>query len=191
VDRWLTRGLALVVIGLVVMLAMKSTPARPPPIAGVEDAGADAQPSADGGGATGTASDAGTGAASEGGLLLGDMKDLDMPGDGGPSSLPSSAPRQVHVGVVLVTYSGAQGAPATARSKAEAKDLAERLATDAKTDFHGAVQRGDNGSSDDIGRVPRGVLEAPTELVVFTMSAGTVSSVIETPRGFWIVKRID
>ena len=184
----------MVVIGLVVMLAVKSTPARPPQLVGLEDAGADAdasaKPSAEAGAAT-NATDAGTGLFSEAGLLVGDLKELDDPGDGGPSSLPSNAPRQVHVGVILVTYSGAQGAPATARSKTDAKDLAARLAADAKTDFHGAVQRGDSGSSDDIGRVPRGVLEAPTELVVFTLSAGTVSDVIETPRGFWIVKRID
>jgi PPIC-type PPIASE domain len=191
VDRWLTRVLALAVIGLVATVAMKSLPARPPVVVvEAEDAGADARAS---GSDQPAAVDAGgAGAASpEGGLLLSDLKELDEPGDAGPSTLPANAPRHVHLGVVLIGYAGAQGAAASARSKTEARDLAARLAADAKTDFHGAVQRGDSGSSDDIGRVPRGVLEAPVELSVFTLSPGAVSDVIETPRGFWIVKRID
>ena len=190
-DRWLTRALALAVIGLVVTLAVKSTPARPPPLSLAADAAADARaPLAEG---TASPSDAGVAGSlgGEAGLLLGDMKEQGDLADAGPSSLPASAPRQLRLGVVLVSYAGAQGAPATARPKAEAREIATRLAADAKTDFHGAVQRGDNGSSDDVGRVPRGVLEAPTELVVFTLAQGAVSDVIETPRGSWIVKRID
>ena len=97
----------------------------------------------------------------------------------------------MHVGIVLVTFQGAQLAPPTARDKQTARELADRLAVDAKTDFHGAVQRGDSGSSDDIGRFPRGVLEPSTEYSVFSLPPGGVSDVVETPRGFWIVKRID
>lgn len=192
-DRWLTRALALAVIGLVVALAYKSMPVRSPMIV-AEDAGPDARAAETL--AAGAASDAG--GPVEAGLLLGDLKDIDLGGDGGLvlpdgmlGSLPGSAPRQVRIGVVLLTFAGAQGAPATARPKAEAKELAERLAGDARTDFHGAVQRGDNGSTDDVGRIPRGVLEPPTEFAVFSLAPGTVSSVIETPRGFWIVKRIE
>ncbi len=183
--------LALAVIGLVVTLAVKSMPARPPPLSLAIDAATDARASTTEGAAAPSDAGATSPVGGEAGLLLGDMKELDDPTDAGPSSLPGNAPRQVRLGIVLVSYAGAQGAPATARPKAEAREIAARLAADAKTDFHGAVQRGDNGSSDDIGRVPRGVLEAPTELVVFTLAQGTVSDVIETPRGFWIVKRID
>lgn len=108
-----------------------------------------------------------------------------------PPSLPEKAPRFVRFGVVLVHYQGAQGAPQNARSKKDALDAATKLATDAKTDFKAAVVRGDTGSIEDVGRVPRGVLEPAPEYVLFTMTAGTVSEPIDTPRGYWIVKRID
>lgn len=105
--------------------------------------------------------------------------------------MPSSAPRHVKLGVVLVTFAGAEGAPPTARGKAEARAIAERLLPEANAEFHRAVQGGDPGSSDDIGRIPRGVLDPRTEVSVFALSAGDVSEILETPRGYWIVKRID
>jgi hypothetical protein len=112
--------------------------------------------------------------------------------DGSPvPPLPEKSPKTVKFGVVLVTYAGAQGAPPTARPKREALELAKKLAVDAKTDFKGAVVRGDTGSLDDLGRVPRNVLEPAPEYVLFTMPAGGVSEPIDTPRGFWIVKRLE
>src|SRR5262249_14376940 len=131
--------------------------------------------------------------ADSGALLLSDLVELDTQGleDGGAMALPAGAPRQIHLGVVLVTYQGAQGAPATARSKKDAREIVERLAADAGSDFHGAVQRGDNGSTDDVGRIPRGVLEPATEFAVFSLAPGAVSDVLDTPRGFWIARRID
>jgi parvulin-like peptidyl-prolyl isomerase len=105
--------------------------------------------------------------------------------------MPSSAPRSVKLGVVLVTYAGAEGAPNHARPKKDAIAIAERLVPDAKADFHKAVTNGDPGSSDDIGRLPRGVLDPRTEVAVFALNAGEVSDVLETPRGYWIVKRIE
>jgi parvulin-like peptidyl-prolyl isomerase len=53
------------------------------------------------------------------------------------------------------------------------------------------VKAGDSGSSEDIGRIPRGVLEHPTEVAVFSLSAGEISEPLETPRGYWIVKRLE
>jgi hypothetical protein len=105
--------------------------------------------------------------------------------------MPSSAPRSVKIGVVLVAFAGAEGAPNGARSKKDALGIADRLLADAKSDFHKAVTSGDTGSSDDIGRLPRGVLDPHTEAVVFALNAGDVSDVLETPRGYWIVKRIE
>lgn len=110
-------------------------------------------------------------------------------GDAGP--LPAGAPRHVKIGVVLVTFQGAEGAPPNARSKREALAIAERLGQDARTDFHHAVTGGDPGSSDDIGRLPRGVLDPRTEVAVFALANGEVSEVLETPRGYWIVKRLE
>lgn len=112
--------------------------------------------------------------------------------DGTPvPPLPEGAPKSVRVGVVMITYAGAQGAPGNARSKADAFDLATKLAADAKSDFHGAVRRGDDGSADDVGRIPRGVLELAVEYSIFTLPVGQIGGPIDTPRGFWIVKRIE
>lgn len=105
--------------------------------------------------------------------------------------LPASAPRHVTFGVVLVTYAGAEMAPKTARPKAEALELAKKLAVDAKADFKGAVQRGDNGSADNEGTIERGILEPAPEYALFSLPVGGVSDVIDTPRGFWIVRRIE
>ncbi|MBX3186982.1 MAG: peptidylprolyl isomerase [Labilithrix sp.] len=122
-------------------------------------------------------------------------------GDGGISlfntllddagAMPSGAPRAVRVGVVLVQFAGAEGASSTARSKADALKHARELLEQARTDFKAAVKAGDSGSAEDIGRMPRGVLERSTEVAIFSLPAGEVSEPIETPRGYWIVKRIE
>jgi len=105
--------------------------------------------------------------------------------------MPSGAPRSVKIGVVLVAFAGAEGASSNARSKAEAQSIAQRLGAEARSDFHHAVTSGDPGSADDIGRLPRGVLDPRTEVAVFGLAPGEVSDVLETPRGYWIVKRIE
>lgn len=113
--------------------------------------------------------------------------------DGGKvPELPNSAPQQLSFGVVQFTYQGAQFAPSDARSKDAARQKAEATLELAKTDFAAAVGKGDRGSTSDAGRIPRGVLEPPVEYVLFTLDKRTVaSSVIDTPRGFWIVRRND
>jgi hypothetical protein len=113
--------------------------------------------------------------------------------DGTPvAPLGKGAPHHVRFGVVLVTYEGAEGAPDKgARHKADGLALATKLAADAKGDFGGAVQHGDTGSSADVGQVTRGVLEPGSEAVLFALPVGAVSDVIDTPRGFWIVKRLE
>lgn len=105
--------------------------------------------------------------------------------------LPSGSPKMVRFGVILVHYRGAQAAPPTARSKDEALALARTLAEAARVDFKAQVSKGDPGSMDDAGRIPRGVLEPATEYVLFTLGAGSVSDPLDTPRGFWIVKRLE
>ena len=47
------------------------------------------------------------------------------------------------------------------------------------------------GSSDDLGRVKQGILEPAPEYVLFTMPVNAVGGPVETPRGFWIVKRLE
>jgi hypothetical protein len=117
-------------------------------------------------------------------------------GDGIPvPPLPLSAPREVRFGVVLVSYAGAQvdanGAPLATRSHADAKILANRLAASAARDFHAAVQQGDSGSSDDVGRVKQGILEPAAEYVLFSLAVEGVGGPVDTPRGYWIVKRLE
>jgi len=111
------------------------------------------------------------------------------------AELGRGAPKVVRFGVILVAYEGAEGAPDKgARRKSDALSLATKLADQARQssgDFKSAVQRGDTGSSDDVGEVTRGVLEPDAEAVLFALPVGGVSGVIDTPRGFWIVKRLE
>ena len=115
--------------------------------------------------------------------------------DGTPvPPLPATAPRQVKIGGVLVVYAGAEAAPKGSRSKAAAKELADKLDADAKNEFHSAVVnlKADQGMAfDEIGLIYRGSLEPAIEYIVFDLPVGGVSDVIETPRGYWIVKRIE
>lgn len=117
-------------------------------------------------------------------------KGFKLPDGRDPPPLPADAPRAIRVGVVLVRYQGAQLAPAEAPPRDKAFARAQALLTVAKTDFSAAVKAGDPGSSLDIGRVERGLLEPGTQYVLFTMAPNTTSEILDTPRGFWIVHRI-
>jgi hypothetical protein len=109
--------------------------------------------------------------------------------------LPLGRPREVRFGVVLVSYAGAQqvaeGARMATRSRDEARALVEKLSATAQQDFHAAVQQGDAGSADDVGRVKLGILEPAPEYVLFSLPVDGVGGPVETPRGFWIVKRLE
>ncbi|MCA9620203.1 MAG: peptidylprolyl isomerase [Myxococcales bacterium] len=131
-----------------------------------------------------------------GGQGVGIDPDLDPDaedGSGGGVAVPTlqDAPKSVEFGVVLVQYSGAQGAKKDARSKAEAQKLAEELLTVARDDFEAAVKKGDPGSVTSAGKMFRGILEPNVEYALFSLEEGAVSGVVDTPRGFWIIKRTD
>lgn len=163
------------------------------PVAG--DAGADADASLDGGaadedggaggggmeqlGAAGTAS---PGAPDAGGTLLSGQA---------PPPLPQEAPKRVRFGVILVQYKGAQGAPPGTRARDAALELARTLAEEAKQDFKAALAKGDKGSTEDLGYMPRGVLEPAPEYELFSLPKGGVGGPVDTPRGYWIVRRIE
>ena len=111
-----------------------------------------------------------------------------------PPELPADAPKEVTWGCILVQYRGAQGAlqpPGSTRSRDEALGLAKQLAGEARTDFKAAVAKGDKGSADNMGKIRRGFLEAAPEYVLFSLAKGAVSDPVDTPRGFWIVQRIE
>lgn len=110
-----------------------------------------------------------------------------------PSSrpLPPGTPKTVRFGVVLFHYRGAQGARDDARSRDEALVLARTAGELARRDFKAAVKSGDAGSAEDAGRIARGILEPGVELELFTLGVGAVSEPIDTPRGYWVAKRLE
>jgi hypothetical protein len=108
-----------------------------------------------------------------------------------PPGLAAEAPKKVRFGVVLVQYRGAQGAPPNSRSRDAALTLAKDLSEAARADFKAAVAKGDKGSNEDLGYIPRGVLEPAPEYELFSLPKGGVSGAVDTPRGFWIVRRIE
>jgi hypothetical protein len=133
----------------------------------------------------GTDSDAGSGLAfSEGFETFPDGRKV--------PELPNSAPQEVSFGVVQFAYQGAQFSAADSRPKDQARQKAEAALDLAKHDFAAAVAKGDRGSTSDAGRIPRGVLEPPIEYVLFMLDKGSVSpAIIDTPRGYWILRRND
>jgi parvulin-like peptidyl-prolyl isomerase len=113
-----------------------------------------------------------------------------FPDGGKVPELPASAPARVGFGAVIFAYRGAQNAPSDARSKEEAKKKAVETIELAQKDFAAAVAKGDKGSTTDAGRLPRGVIEPPIEYVLFTLEKGKVHpEPIDTPRGYWVVRR--
>src|SRR5512145_1182011 len=104
--------------------------------------------------------------------------------------LPDDAPHSIQLGVIQFPYRGAERAPRDAPTKQEALERALSAIPAAREDFAATVSKGDAGSSADLGRVPRGVLEPDIEHVVFTLEPGEVhGEPLDTPRGYWIVRR--
>jgi hypothetical protein len=118
---------------------------------------------------------------------------FDLLPDGGKAPpLPDSAPQTVTFGVVQFSYDGAQFANKGARTKDLAKQKAQSIVELAQKDFAAAVAKGDRGSTSNLGRISRGILEPAVEYVLFTLPKGSVyAEPIDTPRGYWVVRRID
>ena len=113
-----------------------------------------------------------------------------FPDGGKVPELPASAPARIGFGAVIFAYQGAQGEARDARSKEDAKKKALETIELAQKDFAAAVAKGDKGSTTDAGHVPRGVIEPPIEYVLFTLEKGKVHpEPIDTPRGYWVVRR--
>ena len=211
IQSWATILLGAAVVALMGWLTLEQlgrTHVRADWDGGADGGGAMAATAAGGadGGSVAASGDSGTGAgtgtspaasgtmaamdtAGDGGLGLGSLNTLLGGSDGG--AMPSSAPRAVRLGVVLVTFAGAEGASSSARAKPDALKHAQELAEQAKTDWKAAVKAGDSGSLEDIGRIPRGVLDRATELAVFSLEKDGISEPLETPKGYWIVKRTE
>jgi hypothetical protein len=119
------------------------------------------------------------------------IRDYSVLPDGRPvPELPASAPKTCGFGAILFTYEGVQLAPRHPRSKSDAAELAKKLIPEAEKDFADAAKRGDPGSLADAGSIARGILERSVEYQLFTLEKGKVHpEPIETPRGYWILRR--
>jgi hypothetical protein len=205
-QRWVTTLVGLAVVVLAVWLVAHNF--KPPQAIGHDPHPAPSGSASDGGATPATAGTGSGGFEGDAGvpLLLSDLLNNEPRLDAGAGStmpdgtpvppLPLTVPRQVRFGVVLVSYAGAQpsaggGARPSTRSKPDALALAQKLVVTAQQDFHAAVQQGDGGSSDDVGHVKLGVMEPAPEYVLFTLGQDGVGGPVDTPRGYWIVKRLE
>jgi hypothetical protein len=118
--------------------------------------------------------------------------DVPSPTGSALPELPADAPKSVSFGVVLVTYTGAEASPADAPAKPAALARAKSLVVEARSSFDEAVKKGDRGSTAQAGTMPRGVLEPSIEYILFTLKKGEVyGEPVDTPRGYWVLKRND
>ncbi len=115
-----------------------------------------------------------------------------LPDGGAVPELPRGTPKSVRFGVILFRYRGAQGAKKDERPKERAREMAEKALEMAKEDFEEAAKRGDTpGSSANNGRMPRGILEPALEYALFTLDKGEIyGEPIDTPRGYWVLRRV-
>jgi hypothetical protein len=114
-----------------------------------------------------------------------------LPSSSAPRALPADAPQSVRIGVIQFSYRGAEQAPPGAPSRDVALDRARAALPSAREDFTKAVSLGDAASGADLGSGPRGVLESDLEYVVFSLAPGEVApEPIDTPRGYWVVRRV-
>jgi PPIC-type PPIASE domain len=120
------------------------------------------------------------------------LRAFDRMQDGSPvPALPADAPKRVRLGVALFRFAGAEGSTPRDRSREAAESAAAEALKSAQEGFRRAIAKGDPGSNEDIGWIPRGVLEKRVEHAVFSLKAGELGGgPVETPRGFWVVRRI-
>jgi hypothetical protein len=112
--------------------------------------------------------------------------------DGSPvPALAPSAPERIKLGVAIFRYKGTQGSSDSSRSREAALALAQEATKVGQEDFANAVKKGDRGSSENIGWIDQRILERAVEYAVFSLEKGEISKApIDTPRGFWVAKRL-
>ena len=126
-----------------------------------------------------------------GGFELGRERLWRLPDGSAVPPLPQSAPQRVKLGVALFAYQGAEGASQSQAPREQALQNAKKAARVAADDFVQAVKMGDKGSSENIGWIRRSVLESAVQHAVFSLKKGETSPApVDTPRGFWVVKRL-
>jgi hypothetical protein len=114
-----------------------------------------------------------------------------MPDGSAVPALPEGAPTEVKLGIAIFRYQGAQSPPESRRTKKEAEELAKKAIAAAQSEFLEAVKLGDLGSHENIGWIKQGVLEKAVEYAVFTTDKESLGKApIDTPRGYWVIKRL-
>lgn len=105
---------------------------------------------------------------------------------------------EVRCAHLLVTWGGAERAPAgVTRSQADARSRIEAAAERARggEDWSRLVAEYSDGplkqDGGDLGWFGRGQLAEPLDRVAFDLGIGDVSAVIETPRGYHLLKRLE
>ncbi len=105
---------------------------------------------------------------------------------------------EVHAGHLLVSWKGAERAPEnTTRSQAEAKTRIEeaKKALEGGTPWAEVVRKysdgplGDQGG--DLGWFTHGQLFEPLDSTAFDLDIGATSAVLESPRGYHLLKRLE
>lgn len=110
-------------------------------------------------------------------------------------STTSDVPATVNASHILVAYEGAERSTAT-RSRSEALELLQRIETSIRSDSltfeEAAIQYSDcpsGASGGNLGSFGRGAMVPEFEDAAFALEPGEVSSIIETPFGFHLIKR--
>jgi hypothetical protein len=115
-----------------------------------------------------------------------------------PSATAPTVPDRVAgAALILVSWKGAELAPAgVTRSKADAKKRADEALDKLKhdTSFEDVVKNysddpGTKRTGGALGNIERGVMPDAFSDALFAMTPGEVSGVVETPRGFYVIKR--
>jgi hypothetical protein len=182
-QRWTTVALGLMFVAVIGVVIFKGrSPAEKPKVSSVAAPKPKVAPPPASASAS-TTLDAGA---------TGEPSGFDTLANGEPvPELPATAPKTVAFGVILFAYQGAQMAAKDAPSRSEALTRAKAAIPEAQKDFEEAAKKGDRGSAADAGRIPRGVLEPAVEYVLFSLEKGAVhAEPIDTPRGYWVIKRV-
>lgn len=105
---------------------------------------------------------------------------------------------EIHAAHALVSYAGAERMPAgVTRSKEEARARAEALLQEVQggLEWRQAVRKYSDGpmkeEDGDLGWFGRGQLAPQLDEAAFALDIGQVSGIIESPRGFHVLKRIE
>ena len=112
---------------------------------------------------------------------------------------PPTGPTRVSARHILISYKGAEHAiPGVTRSEADARQLAEQIAKQAKepgADWSALAQHTDEpGSKEtggDLGGFARGQMVPAFERVAFGLAVGQSSDVVQTPFGFHVIQRYE